>query len=74
MYNKYKCKKKKDKYFDDNLYNSRKFGDFAINIPLKEDEFNISNDEPKIESRNGILTLEFQLVKKFKEVALEEEI
>ena len=66
--------KKKDKDFDDNLYNSRKFGDFAINIPLKVDEFNISNDSPEIASRNGILTLEFKLAKKFKKVALEEEV
>ena len=66
----------KDKDFDkiDNLYNSRNFGNIAIDIPLKADEFLLLNEAPKSEYKKGIFILEYILGEKCKKVALDEEI
>ena len=59
-------KKAKDKDFNitDNIFNSRKFGDFIINIPLKVDEFLLKNEPPKSDFKRGVFILEFDLRKK----------
>ena len=59
-------KKAKDKDFNitDNIFNSRKFGDFIIDIPLKVDEFLLKNEPPKSDFKRGVFILEFDLRKK----------
>ena len=56
--------KKKDSELVDNLFNSRKFGEFVINIPLKADEFLLSNETPNIQSKMGIFIIEFSIKRK----------
>ena len=57
---------KKDKDFNikENIFNSRKFGDFVINIPLKVEEFLIKNEPSTMKFINGIVLLEYDLRKK----------
>ena len=56
-----KIKDENQKNIDNNYYNGRKFGNFSLNIPLKIEGFTIKNEETKIEKKDGIFTLTFQL-------------
>ena len=59
--------KKKDKEpekLSDNIYNSREFGDYSLNVPLKIEDYLIKNQEYKIEKKNGIFLLEVKIDKK----------
>ena len=59
--------KKRDKEpqkLDDNIHNTREFGKFNFAIPLKAEEYLLSNEKPKITSINGIFIIEYKLSKK----------
>ena len=59
--------KKRDKEpekLEDNIYNNREFGEFSLDIPLKNDDFLLKNENPNISAKNGLITYEFQLDKK----------
>ncbi len=59
--------KKKDKEpekLSDNIYNSREFGDYSLNVPLKIEDYLIKNQEYKIEKKNGIFLFEVEIDKK----------
>ena len=48
-----------------NANNTREFGDFFLNIPLKLDaEILFKNTKPKIEEKKGVFIIEFTLEKK----------
>ena len=49
---------------EDNIFNSREFGNFYLEIPLKPESFIISNEKPKFESKNGLIILSYKLEKK----------
>jgi len=60
-------KKKKDKepYIEShNLYNTRKYGDFSLAIPLKTEDYLLCNEPPKIEYRKGVFIIIYNLSKK----------
>ena len=62
-------KKKRDKEPKDldgnNANNTREFGDFFLNIPLKLDpEILIQNTKPKIEEKKGVIFIQFNLGKR----------
>ena len=46
---------------ESNFYNGRKFGQFSLNIPIRQEGFTIKNEETKIEKEDGIFKLTFQL-------------
>ena len=48
---------------DNNIYNTRKFGDFYLDIPLKTEKYPI-NIYPKIYNIKGLIVIEFRLKKK----------
>jgi len=59
--------KKKDKEpakLEDNLFNSREFGTFSLDIPLKNEDFLIKNENPSYTEKKGVLLLEFKLEEK----------
>ena len=59
-----KGKKNKDiepEKLEDNLFNSREFGEFIIDIPLKTKDYIISNEKPKIRVVNGLYIFEYKL-------------
>ena len=61
--------KKKDKEPQnetDNLFNTREYGSFSLEIPLKTEDYLLSNDGSKIENKKGILFLEYKLAEKAK--------
>ena len=45
----------------DNIYNSREFGDFIIDIPLKTEDYKILNEKPKIRVASGLFIIEYRL-------------
>ena len=54
-----------------NLFNIREFSDFELNIPLKAEDFKISQSEPKKgypKFNNGICIIQYELAPKVKEV------
>ena len=59
--------KRKDKEpakLEDNLFNSREFGTFSLDIPLKNEDFLIKNETPNTIEKKGVLLLEFKLEEK----------
>ena len=64
-------KKDKEPKLEDNIYNSREFGDFELNIYLKTDEYFLKNEKPKINQKNGIVFLEYNLGEKNNETGAE---
>ena len=59
--------KKKDKEpqdINDNIFNTREIGKFSFDIPLKTEEYLLSNKSPKIIQKNGVFIIEYQLNKK----------
>ena len=45
----------------DNIYNSREFGNYALNIPLKTSDFLLKNEEPSYARKVGVLIMEYKL-------------
>ena len=66
-----KRKDKDPKNEKDNLFNTREYGSFSLEIPLKTEDFLLSNEEPSIESKKGILFLEYKLAQKAKKKEFE---
>ena len=48
---------------EDNIFNGREIGKFSLDIPLKYEDFIIKHEKPKIEKKDGIFTLTYQLEK-----------
>ena len=45
------------------FYTEREFGNFSLNIPIKQVDFVIKNEKPMFESKDGILTLSYKIEK-----------
>ena len=58
-----KNKDKEPLKFEDSLFNTREFGKFSLEIPLKTEEFLISNIEP-IEKSDGIFIITVKIMEK----------
>jgi len=59
--------KKKDKEpnkLEDNIHNTREFGEFSLDIPLKTEEFLLKNEKPICTQQKGLLMIEYKLDKK----------
>ena len=66
---KLKGEKKKDKEPQnekDNIFNTREYGNFSLEIPLKTEDYLLSNEEPSINNKKGILFIEYTLLQKVK--------
>ena len=50
---------KEPKSLNDNLHNSREFGNFDVQIPFKTEEFIFKNNAPKIYNKKGLVICEF---------------
>ena len=48
----------------DNIFNTREYGSFSLEIPLKAEDYLLSNEEPEISNKKGIIFLEYKLAKK----------
>ena len=62
-------RKKKDKEpikDEDNIFNTREYGKFLIEIPLKAEEYYLKNEQPNLITKRGVFMIEYQLCKKFK--------
>jgi HSP20 family molecular chaperone IbpA len=59
-----KKKDKEPKNEKDNLFNTREYGSFSLEIPLKTEDYLLSNDGPQIDIKKGIVFLEYNLAKK----------
>ena len=59
-----KKKDKEPKNEKDNIFNTREYGSFSLEIPLKTEDYLLSNDQPSIESKKGILFIEYKLAQK----------
>ena len=55
------------KELKDNLFTSREFGDFFVDIPLKTEDFKILNEKPKIRVASGLFIIEYKLENKEEE-------
>lgn len=58
-----KGEKKRDlepENLDDNIYNTRKFGKFALDIPLIAENYYLKRKKPKIISKNGLIIIEYE--------------
>ena len=57
-------KKKQDiepKELKDNIFTSREFGDFNVDIPLKTEDYKILNEKPNIRNASGLFIIEYKL-------------
>ena len=52
-----KNKDKKPEKIEDNIYNSREYGQFSLDIPFKGDDYSLKNEEPEIQEKHGILLI-----------------
>ena len=57
----------------DNIDNTRVFGKFSVNIPLRAEEYPIKNSKPEKTDKKGIIFLEYELEEKGYGVEFEEE-
>ena len=67
---KIKGNKDKDKFpnkLEDNIHNSREFGDFSLEIPLKTEDYLIKNQKPDMKQKNGLIILQYLLDEKIKD-------
>ncbi len=59
--------KKKDKEptnEKDNIFNTREYGSFTLEIPLKTEDYLLSNNDPNITEKKGLFFIEYELLKK----------
>ena len=58
--------KKEDKFpkLDDNIRNTREFGNFTLEIPLKTEDILIKNEKPIIEDKKGLIIIQYLLEQK----------
>ena len=47
-----------------NLHNTREFGEFNLDIPLKTEDYNIKNLKPNIYEKKGLIILEYEYEEK----------
>ena len=59
----YKKKDKEPTEIKDNIYSNREYGNFILKIPLKFNEYNIKNEKPEIYIKNGIIMIEYKILK-----------
>ena len=59
-----KYKDKEPLKFEDNIFNTREFGKFSLEIPLKTEEFLISDIEPIEKNDNGIFIINVKIKEK----------
>ena len=59
-----KNKDKKPEKIEDNIYNSREYGQFSLDIPFIGEDYSIKNEEPEIGEKHGIILIKYQLEKK----------
>ena len=59
-----KIKDKEPKNIEDNIFNSREYGRFSLEIPLKTEDYLLSIDKPSFESKKGVFILEYNIAKK----------
>ena len=72
-------KKNPDKFpkIEDNIRNTREFGEFHLEIPLKTEDYLIKNNKPKIVDKKGLLIIQYLLEKKMEtneEFKVEDEV
>ena len=46
---------------ENNLFNGREYGDFHLEIPIKQEDFYIKNESPTISKKEGIFKLIYQI-------------
>ena len=66
---KIKGEKRKDKdpqNEKDNIFNTREYGNFSLEIPLKTEDYLLSNEDPNIDSKKGLLFIEYRFLQKVK--------
>ena len=61
-----KKKDKEPKELKENIFNSRQFGNFSLDIPLKSEEYLIKNEKPDIMSKLGVMIITYKLEEKNK--------
>ena len=49
---------------DDNIHNTREYGNFYLDLHLKTEEYLLSQEEPEINDKKGVYIFEFNLAKK----------
>ena len=49
---------------DDNIHNTREYGNFYLDLHLKTEEYLLSQEEPEIKDIKGVYIFEFKLAKK----------
>ena len=59
---------KEPEKLEDNIHNTREFGDFTLDIPLKTEDFIVVNEKPTIAEKKGVLMVKYKLDKKIKDV------
>ena len=55
---------KEPKTNSDNIYNTREFGNFNLDIPLKTEDYNIKNVKPIIKDKKGVIMIEYECEQK----------
>ena len=55
------------KELKDNIFTTREFGDFFVDIPLKTEDYKILNEKPKIRNVSGLFIIEYKLEDKVEE-------
>ena len=48
---------------NNNIYNGREYGNFSLNIPIKQEDFIIKNEKPLFYNENGIIILSYKIEK-----------
>ena len=59
-----KRRDKKPENKSDNIRSTREYGEFNLDIPLKTEDYNLKNIDPKVEFKKGVYILEFECEKK----------
>ena len=54
-------KKKEIENVEKKLNNTRKFGNFSLEIPIKQEGFRFNQEPPKIEKKDGIFIFYFSI-------------
>ena len=49
---------------ENNIFNGREFGNFYLEIPIKQEDFYIKNESPIIDKKEGIFKLAYQIEEK----------
>ena len=66
-----KNKDKEPKDPKENIDNTREFGNFTLNIPLRAEDYPIKNTEPHFFDKKGIIFFEYELEEKIKKIKIQ---